>query len=163
MTTWTRVWGNDAEGGIHNRTLATIPAGHTVLRIHAGFWMGVRVPALYDPSVLANFVTGIGIYTVNAVGGTLISPLTTPADTAPPSQRWLYWVVLPLAPSGDGGWEGESWRLWSLPGGQHRIDVEAMVAARTQDLAVQLAWESPTEVLPEWLGVSVWWSSCLVS
>lgn len=143
--------------------LYTVPAGHTLLRIHAGVLVRVRAFSQSDPNQLSQFQVGLGIYTAPATGFSAIYPLDHPGDVSPPMSRWLHWrmVWVTPSPSGQGG-TGAYW-VWHNAPQPWDIDVKAMVVANGDNLVVSMSWE-PTEAIPAgWAASLSYWSSLLYS
>jgi hypothetical protein len=163
VSNWVRVHGDQGTGNLFNVDITTIAAGHTLLRMHAGYVLRARVPIIADPNEVSQYIVAVGFYTRLATGGTIIHPVTNPADTAPPTQRWLYWrptALIPAAPgySGIGGWT-----TWSSEPATSEIDVRAMVKATPGDVKLAISWEQ-TVAQPADATVTIsWWASVLVS
>lgn len=161
--TWTRVTGRENLTSSGNATIVTIPAGSTLLRVHAGLDVQTRYWTPDDPNKALEFWTGVGLYTRNTSGGTVLTPLTNPTDEGPPTQRWLYWRVLtqwPMPPGvpGQGGYQmwGSSYVPWN-------IDVQAPVKANSVELTLSIAWEANTAVPSGGASFLAWWAAALVS
>jgi hypothetical protein len=130
MATYT--WHRTANQSIHYNVgwwlLASIPSGHSIRRVRFGWGFAGNTPATTDLAevvvnpMFAGVVTTIG-------NGTEIppSPLATPGDVAPPTQRWLWWEIRqPVALSHDAYGDVVTWRD---SGPQEVTDVQTQVLA----------------------------------
>lgn len=131
--------------------------------MRAGWNLWTQSGPYEDPAYTATFQMGTGIYTMLDLGGTAITPIAHPSDTAPPSQRWVHWRVMSLVPSSPGAFAPNQYWSWVAGTQPSDIDVQAMVAASAAELLTQFSWEVVFAPPSNWTWVLTWWASCLVS
>lgn len=163
MTTWVRSRGTWGSGTQWNNTLVTVPAGHTLLRIHAGFTFQVRASAMTDPNQVSQYAMVAGIYSTLQAGGTIIYPADSPADAAPPTQRWLWWEQITTLPRPSGWSVPAAYWLWAGGPARGYIECEAMVKASAAAVNINLSGQVEGTLGVGWAKSAVWWASCLYS
>lgn len=167
----TYAWHRTANQSIHYDVgwwqLAAVPAGSSIRRIRFGWGFQGFTPFTTDVSevvvnpMFAGVVTTIG-------NGTEVppSPLTTPGDVAPPTQRWLWWEIRqPTAVSIDSTGDLISWHN---SGAQETTDVQTQVLSTGIPPGDTLnAWFSYAGTFGNWDPAGsvqiFYWASLLVS
>jgi hypothetical protein len=161
MPTWTRTQGSSGTTTASNKVLGSIPAGSTLLRVHAGVRFSLRVPALADPNLIMPWGVGCGIYTTLESGGTVIYPISDNEDQDPPEQRWLWLERISVVPQPFPTTGLNAYWMWSGVPAANPIDIKAQVKASAA-LNLNLSWE-PTAAAPAVVSVTqiVYWASFL--
>lgn len=163
MTLWTRNQATNALTVKSSAILATIAAGHTQLRVHAGVVVRVRGYTSTDPNQLSQFLVGWGISVCPVVGYVVTYPLDTPGDLFPPTQRWLHWRVLYPTPSPMSSRGHEGYWIWHTASQPFDVDIKAQTLAPAGGLNVFMSWQ-PSEAIPAGWACSIsYWFSVLSS
>jgi hypothetical protein len=128
----TYTWHRTANQSVHYDVgwwwLSAIPAGSTLRRVRFGWGFQGFTPVTTDLAAVVVNPMFAGIVTTIGNGSEVPpSPLSTPDDVAPPTQRWLWWEIRqPVAQSLDSYGDLVSWRD---NGPQETTDVQVNVKA----------------------------------
>lgn len=125
---WHRVANQSSNYDIGTFWLAAIPSGSTVRRIRFGWGLQGFTEVTTDLHAVSVNPVFAGVVTTIGDGTEAVpSPLTTPDDVSPPTQRWLWWEIRqPRCASLDAAGNVAS---WTDSGGQEVTDVQTMVKA----------------------------------
>src|SRR5215471_4200519 len=143
--------------------MATVPRGHTCVRIRYGWWASATSSTLYSaPNLMENAIAVGVISGAPATSYVPPNPYTSPSDPAPPLNRWLWWEVRSMEPRTWGN-AYDDVATWRDTGPVEPNDIKSQVRADTvpgQDLGIFLSWGFSRSDWPNagYASLSAWWS-----
>lgn len=164
-TNWHRLLWVDSSYARGHIWLDAIPSGSTLRRVRWSWGFAGFTQTTTDLNAVGVNMLAAGLVTTIGDGTeTPPSPLDTPGDVAPPTQRWLWWENRqPVCTSIDGTSDTASWRD---SGPQEVPDVKAQVLATGipggDTLNLWFSWQSLTGAWDSFGSVNVWVSSAVL-
>lgn len=126
---WTRDFSNALAWGLNLVKVATIPAGHTLLRTRFGMSWNVRTWCEFDSDSMSAATVGLNVFTWNTVGrgAPVYGPLSYSGDLNPPLERQLWWGAFTSVPGALEKLSTVTGTWWRSPDAARVLDSEAMV------------------------------------
>lgn len=164
MGTWVRTVQSNLSWGTGSSSIARVPQGSTLLRVHFGWGFYGDTSAQVNLATVSNNLQVMGICTTVGTGSeTPPNARTQSSDVSPPTQRWVYWearspkiaaidIVAGLV-------------TWADSGAQSPVDTKGMVSAKSipsgDTLGVWASW-SPAASWDSTGSVNLWYWAALL-
>jgi hypothetical protein len=127
---WARTVQSSLAWTAGSSSVARIPRGATLLRVHFGWGFYGDTSDTADLRSVANNLQVMGLATTVGTGSeTPPNARTQSSNVSPPTQRWIYWEA--RAPKIAAFDAAGSLALWQDSGSQEPVQTKAMVSAAT--------------------------------